>query len=163
MAEEKNERNLYLPDIIAIFLPQLGFIAYLLLFLNYSVNTVQDLNLTIYTFWIFLAIPGLISGLLTRNSTDGFETTFLSGIIMFPILVNSGLIILQGFDLTSFIIIMISGVIIGFYIGCFGYLGGRIGKKAFSYSRPSEKKSAFELLKRLIEKIIPTSMNKSKK
>lgn len=161
MIEERN-KNLYLPDIIAFFLPQVGFIAYLLLFINFDPSSNRDWNLMIYLFWIILAIPGLISGLLTRNSTDGFETTFLSGIILFSILANGGLIIIQGFFFTYFIIFVISGIIIGFYTGCFGYMGGRIGKKAFSYSRPSEKKSPFDLLKRLFEKIISTRIKKSK-
>ncbi len=151
---------MYFPDIIAFILPLVGFIVFFLGSLNYEINSISCLNLMIYSFWLFLAKPGLISGILTKNSTDRFETTFLSGVIGFPILVYGGyiiLFILQRIDLTitQIILVIIFGVIIGIFTGSFGYLGDRIGKKIFSYSRPVDKCSPFELIKRLIEKIIP--------
>ncbi|MFW9904797.1 MAG: hypothetical protein ACFFFH_10725 [Candidatus Thorarchaeota archaeon] len=160
MTDAENKIGLYLPDIIAFFLAQLGFIIFFLLFLNYEVTSISKLNLMIYSFWIILAIPGLIGGILTRNTTDGFESTFLSGILLFPILAT-GLLIIQGFIWLNFLLILISGVIVGVYLGCFGYIGGWIGKKVFTYSRPDEKRSAFELIKRLIKGIIPTRMDKA--
>ncbi|UCG04203.1 MAG: hypothetical protein JSW11_09500 [Candidatus Heimdallarchaeota archaeon] len=161
MAESKSEIRLYLPDMIAFILPQVGLITYLFLFLNYEINTIQDVNLVISTFWIFLAIPGLISGFLTRSTKEGFETTFLSGVILSPILAIGGLIIIQGFAISNIIMFIILGVIVGGYTGCFGYIGGWIGKKVTSFTRPSEKKSPFDLLRSLINKIAPRSTSKS--
>lgn len=161
MTEEKDKIGLYLPDIIAFFLAQMGFVIFFLLFMNFGEpDSISELNLMIYSFWIILAIPGLIGGILTRNTTDGFESTFLSGVLLFPILAT-GVLIIQGFVLMNFLIILISGVIIGVYLGCFGYMGGWIGKKVFSYSRPEEKRSAFVLIKRLIEGLIPTRADKT--
>ena len=147
MTEEIEGVRLYLPDIIAFFLPQSGLIIFLMLFMNFEPTTISELNLMIYSFWFILAIPGLISGFLTRNTTDGFESTFLSGVILFPILGTIGLLMIQRLIFTNFLLILISGVVIGVYLGCFGYIGGWIGKKALTYSRPSEKKTPFELLK----------------
>ncbi|MFX0204790.1 MAG: hypothetical protein ACFFDT_02305 [Candidatus Hodarchaeota archaeon] len=161
MTEKKDKIGLYLPEIIAFFIAQLGLVIFFVLFMNFGVpGSISELNLMIYSFWIILAIPGLIGGLLTRNTTDGFESTFLSGILLFPILAT-GLLIIQGFILLNFLLILICGVIIGVYLGCFGYMGGWIGQKVFSYSRPEEKRSAFELLKRLIKGIIPAGMDKT--
>jgi hypothetical protein len=160
MTEEKDKIGLYLPDVIAFFLAQLGLVIFFVLFSNFGdPDSISELNLMIYSFWIILAIPGLIGGILTRNTTDGFESTFLSGILLFPILAT-GLLIIQGFVLLNFVLILISGVVIGVYLGCFGYMGGWIGKKVFAYSRPEEKKSAFELIRGVMKGITPTRMDK---
>ncbi|MFX1505865.1 MAG: hypothetical protein ACFFDC_07100 [Promethearchaeota archaeon] len=163
MTEEKNKKSIYLPDIIAFFLAQLGLVIFFVLFMNFGEpGSISELNLMIYSFWIVLAIPGLIGGILTRNTTDGFESTFLSGILLFPILATV-LLIIQGFVLMRFLLILIFGVIIGVYLGCFGYMGGWIGKKAFAYSRPEEKRSVFELTRGVMKRLIPTRMDKTGK
>ncbi|MFX1247667.1 MAG: hypothetical protein ACFFB2_15105 [Promethearchaeota archaeon] len=156
---DKLRNFMYLPEIFAIILPQAGLIIFFLVYSNSEINTVPELNLMIYSFWIYLAIPGLISGILTRNSNNGFEITFLSGIIVFPILANSSYIlgfILKGSELSlwTFIIIIIFGIIIGIFTGCFGYIGGWIGSRVFSYSYPKEKRPPFEIIKQTVQKII---------
>ncbi|MFX1283231.1 MAG: hypothetical protein ACFFB5_06230 [Promethearchaeota archaeon] len=163
MIQEKHTIVMYLPDIIAFILPQVGFITFILMYWGlklYEINTGRELLMLIYIFWLFFGITGLIGGIITRNSTDGYQSTFLSGVIGFPIIILSGYVILfmtEGLEnvtqLISFktILIFVFGVIIGIITACFGYIGGKLGEKVFSYSQSPKKKSAFELIKSVIK------------